>query len=66
MSIGFIGTGTIAAALVTGLCGAGKYRDSIYLSPRNAEKAAALLRRRHRPAGGLPREQVIYVHFNSI
>jgi len=41
MNIGIIGTGNIASAVVTGFCkkGAG---HTIFLSPRNAEKAVAL------------------------
>lgn len=42
MRLGFIGTGTITAALVTGLCRAGPPPESILVSPRNAERAAAL------------------------
>lgn len=41
MKIGFIGTGTIASALVDGLC-LDKSGKEIYVSPRNAERAAAL------------------------
>src|SRR5262249_14739752 len=41
MKLGFVGCGTIAAAMVTGLRGAGR-SDAILLSPRNAEIAAAL------------------------
>lgn len=42
MKLGFIGTGEITAAMVTGFCTARHRPDRIYLSPRNAEKAAAL------------------------
>ena len=41
MKIGIIGTGTIASAIVTGFCNK-KVGHEFYLSPRNAEKAAAL------------------------
>ncbi len=44
MRLGFIGCGTIAAAIVTGLHSAG-YDEPIIVSPRNAEIAAALHRR---------------------
>ncbi len=42
MSIGFIGTGVIASALVTGICSGNDLDHRIYLSPRNAERAAKL------------------------
>ncbi|MDX9859891.1 MAG: pyrroline-5-carboxylate reductase [Rhodospirillales bacterium] len=42
MRIGFIGTGNIAAATVRGLCTAVPAPDRVLVSPRNAEKAAAL------------------------
>jgi len=41
VKIGIIGTGTIASAIVTGFC-TKKSGHSFFLSPRNAEKAAAL------------------------
>jgi pyrroline-5-carboxylate reductase len=44
MRIGFIGTGTIASALVRGLCIAEPSPERVLVSPRNAEKAAALAR----------------------
>lgn len=44
MKIGIIGTGTIAAAIVTGFC-VKKTGHEFYVSPRNAEKAAALAER---------------------
>ena len=41
--VGFIGTGTITTAVVSGLCGAEDARDlQITISPRSADKAAAL------------------------
>lgn len=42
MRIGFIGTGTIASAIVTGFCTAKDVNHSIYLSPRNEKKANQL------------------------
>ena len=44
MRLGFVGCGTIAAAIVTGLQSAGN-GDSVILSPRNAEVAAGLAAR---------------------
>jgi len=41
MKIGIIGTGSIASAIVTGFC-TQKAEHEFYVSPRNAEKAAAL------------------------
>jgi len=41
MRIGIIGTGIIASAIVTGFC-TKKIGHLFFLSPRNAEKAAAL------------------------
>ena len=41
MKLGFVGTGTITAAIVDGLAAAGTDL-SIALSPRNTETAAAL------------------------
>ena len=41
MRIGIIGTGVIASAIVTGFCGK-KTNHEFFLSPRNAQKAAAL------------------------
>lgn len=42
VNIGFIGTGVIASALVTGFCSSDGLDHRIYLSPRNAERAAEL------------------------
>ncbi len=42
MRLGFIGTGTITTAMVTGLCTAAETPEHILVSPRNAERAAAL------------------------
>lgn len=44
MKIGVIGTGNIAAAVVRGLCRAAPAPEKVLLSPRNADKAAALAR----------------------
>ena len=41
---GFVGTGTMSAAMVRGLCTANPPVASVAVSPRNAEKAAALAR----------------------
>ncbi len=43
--IGVLGTGRIAAALVTGLCSAGGPSCSVLVSPRNAEVATGLANR---------------------
>ena len=40
--LGFVGTGTITASIVTGLCGASGTSNRIWLSPRNADVAARL------------------------
>lgn len=45
MKLGFIGTGEITVAMVTGFCTAQHRVDRIYLSPRTAEKAAMLAER---------------------
>jgi len=42
MKLGFVGTGAITSAIVTGLNASDAARDSILVSPRNAEVAAAL------------------------
>lgn len=42
MRLGFVGTGAITSAIVTGLNAAGIDGDTILVSPRNAETAAAL------------------------
>ena len=43
--LGFIGVGTIAEALITGMCAAGEQRATFLLSPRNADIAKRLARR---------------------
>ena len=45
MTIGFVGTGAITAAIVTGLSSEGGPRHGIRVSPRNAEVAAGLAAR---------------------
>jgi pyrroline-5-carboxylate reductase len=45
MKLGFIGTGEITAAMVTGLSSSQTARPSIRLSPRNAAIAANLANR---------------------
>lgn len=42
VNIGFIGTGVISSALVKGFCYGKDLDHKIYVSPRNAERAAAL------------------------
>jgi pyrroline-5-carboxylate reductase len=43
--VGFIGVGTIAEALITGMCAAGEQRATFLLSPRNAAIAKRLAER---------------------
>jgi pyrroline-5-carboxylate reductase len=45
MTYGIIGVGSIAAAIVTGLCEQAQDAPSIVLSPRNASRAADLAAR---------------------
>src|SRR5215469_9342627 len=45
MKLGFLGTGAITSAMVTGLCSSEGGEDQVLLSPRNAEAAVALARR---------------------
>ena len=42
MKLGFIGTGTITTAVVTGLCGTDEYKKQILVSPRNWSRANIL------------------------
>jgi pyrroline-5-carboxylate reductase len=42
MRLGFVGTGAITSAIVTGLNASGAWPDTILVSPRNADVAAAL------------------------
>lgn len=44
-NIGFIGVGTIAEALITGLSADGEHRANILLSPRNNETASRIVHR---------------------
>ena len=43
--VGFIGVGTIAEALITGMCAAGEQRATFLLSPRNADIAKRVAER---------------------
>lgn len=43
--LGFIGVGTIAEALITGMCAGGEQRGTFLLSPRNADIAKRLAER---------------------
>ena len=43
--VGFIGVGTIAEALITGMCAGGEQRATFLLSPRNADIAKRLAER---------------------
>ena len=43
--LGFIGVGTIAEALITGMCAGGEQRATFLLSPRNADTAERLAAR---------------------
>jgi pyrroline-5-carboxylate reductase len=43
--VGFIGVGTIAEALITGMCATGEQRATFLLSPRNADIAKRLAER---------------------
>lgn len=45
VSLGFIGTGVIASAIVTGICAKGDLDYKIFLSPRNAGRAAELAKK---------------------
>jgi pyrroline-5-carboxylate reductase len=45
MTPGFIGTGTITSALVTGLCTSAHPPQSVWITPRNPQKAAYLAER---------------------
>jgi pyrroline-5-carboxylate reductase len=42
MELGFIGTGKIAFAVITGICTSGMEQVGIYVSPRNEEKSKYL------------------------
>src|SRR5215475_11388411 len=43
--LGFVGVGTIAEALITGMCAGGEQRATFLLSPRNADTAKRLAER---------------------
>jgi pyrroline-5-carboxylate reductase len=43
--VGFVGAGTIAEALINGMCAAGEHRANFLLSPRNTDIANRLARR---------------------
>lgn len=43
--VGFVGVGTIAEALITGMCANGEHRADFLLSPRSAERAHRLAER---------------------
>lgn len=43
MTLGFVGTGRITAAVVTGLAGSPGWLEAIPVSPRNAERALTRL-----------------------
>jgi len=57
MRLGFLGTGHITSAMVTGL--GSSYDDPIWLSPRNAEVAADLARRFPRVSVGASNQDVL-------
>lgn len=57
--LGFIGTGAITTALVTGLCTAEKVADTILISPRNREKSELLQKRFSQVAIGQNNQDVV-------
>lgn len=59
MTIGFIGTGAIAGAMVTGLSSEGGPRPEIRVSPRNAETAAGLAKRFENVRVGASNQEVV-------
>lgn len=59
MRLGFIGTGTITSALVTGLCTTIHMHASILVSPRNGEKAKALAQKFDRVNIGSTNQDVL-------
>ena len=59
MNVGFIGTGAITSAIVTGLCTAEGGAGSIWVSPRNAEKALELKKRFDRVRIGRTNQEVL-------
>ncbi len=58
LKLGFLGTGAITSAMVTGLCSGGGRRYAIRLSPRNAE-TGALLAGRYREVSVAPSNQAV-------
>jgi pyrroline-5-carboxylate reductase len=59
IALGFVGTGTITASIVTGLCGGPETSDSIWLSPRNADVAARLAATCSQATVGASNQQVL-------
>lgn len=59
MRLGFVGTGTITTAVVTGLCTAARTPEHILVSPRNGERAAALAEAFPQVAVGADNQAVI-------
>ena len=58
LKLGFLGTGAITSAMVTGLCAAGGERYAIRVSPRNAQTAAELAER-YREVSAAPSNQAV-------
>lgn len=59
LRLGFIGSGTITAAIVTGLCKAGGGCEEIWLSPRNETRSARLAARFPRVHVGRSNQEVL-------
>lgn len=59
MRIGFIGTGVITSAIVTGLCTSPLAVESIRVSPRNREKATVLAKQFDRVTVGTSNQDVL-------
>ncbi|MEI9972036.1 MAG: pyrroline-5-carboxylate reductase [Ignavibacteriota bacterium] len=59
MTLGFLGTGAIASAMVTGLCSSGEWKHSIFVSPRNAAVAGDLSRRYAQVSVAASNQQVL-------
>jgi pyrroline-5-carboxylate reductase len=59
MRIGFIGTGVIAEAVITGLMSAANAPESVVVSPRNATRAAALAAKHHQVTVAIDNQAVI-------
>ncbi|MCC7046762.1 MAG: NAD(P)-binding domain-containing protein [Alphaproteobacteria bacterium] len=58
-TLGFIGTGNITAALVTGLCGSDRPPERVIVGPRNAETAARLAARHRQVSVATDNQAVI-------